>query len=149
MRHYLEPGDAGFDEAFDPLGKAAAAVEPIEKPPRAWYDRISFPPGLRFRRFVLGDSNQMQVRLNDDEGRLLGILWLSRGPMPESLMALLGRGDQRLFERMSRVSEPARRPAAILFADLEASGALSRRLSSRGYFELIRDPLERTVDLSC
>jgi class 3 adenylate cyclase len=27
----------------------------------------------------------------------------------------------------------------ILFADLEASGALSRRLSSRGYFDLIRD----------
>jgi class 3 adenylate cyclase len=44
-----------------------------------------------------------------------------------------------LFERMDRVSEPGRRPPGILFADLEASGALSRRLSSRGYFELIRD----------
>lgn len=40
---------------------------------------------------------------------------------------------------MDRVSEPARRTAAILFADLEASGVLSRHLSSRGYFELIRD----------
>ena len=29
--------------------------------------------------------------------------------------------------------------AAVLFADLEASGVLSRHLSSRGYFELIRD----------
>jgi len=51
----------------------------------------------------------------------------------------LGRGDPRLFERMDRVSDPARRPAGILFADLEASGAHSRRLSSRGYFDLIRD----------
>jgi class 3 adenylate cyclase len=51
----------------------------------------------------------------------------------------LGRGDARLFERMDRVSDPARRSAAILFADLEASGDLSRRLSSRVYFELIRD----------
>ncbi len=40
---------------------------------------------------------------------------------------------------MDRVSEPRRRPAAILFADLEASGALSRHLSSRGYFDLIRE----------
>ncbi len=79
------------------------------------------------------------MRLNDDEGRFLGILWQHRLALPDSLLALLARGDERLFERMSRVSEPARRPAAILFADLEASGALSRRLPSRGYFELIRD----------
>lgn len=63
----------------------------------------------------------MQVRINDDEGRFLGILWLSRGTLPESLLQLLGRGDERLFERMSRVSEPAKRPASILSADLEAS----------------------------
>ncbi|MBK5232527.1 MAG: hypothetical protein JJE13_06065 [Thermoleophilia bacterium] len=139
MRYYLEPGDASFDEAFGPTGEAAAAIEPIEIPPRAWYDRLSFSPDLRFRRFVLGDANQIHLRLNDDEGRFLGVLHLSRSAMPESLMALLGRGDERLFERMNRVSEPARRPAAILFADLEASGVLSRHLSSRAYFELIRD----------
>jgi class 3 adenylate cyclase len=57
--------------------------------------------------------------------------------LPESLMARLGRGDQRLFERMDRVREPGKRAAGILFADLEASGDLSRRLSSRGYFDLI------------
>ena len=67
--------------------------------------------------------------------------------MPESLLTRLGRGDQRLFERMDRVSEPGSRPAAILFADLEASGVLSRRLSSRGYFDLIRD-LTDLIDTS-
>jgi class 3 adenylate cyclase len=40
---------------------------------------------------------------------------------------------------MDAVREPARRPAAILFADLAGSSALSRRLSSSGYFGLIRD----------
>jgi class 3 adenylate cyclase len=139
MRHYLEPGDPEFAEVFGPAAELAEQTDPIGVAPRAWHDRVSFPSDLRFRRFMLGDSNQMQVRLNDDEGRFLGILWQQRGALPESLMALLGRGDERLFERMSRVSEPARRPAAILFADLEASGALSRRLPSRGYFELIRD----------
>ncbi|MBK8293905.1 MAG: hypothetical protein IPK93_03685 [Solirubrobacterales bacterium] len=74
------------------------------------------PQTCASRRFVLGDSNQIHLRLNDDEGQFLGILHMSRGPLPESLMALLGRGDERLFERMNRVSEPARRPAAILFS---------------------------------
>ena len=139
MRHYLEPGNPDFAEVFGRAAKLAEQTDPIEVAPRAWHDRVSHPPDLRFRRFALGDSNHLQVRLNDDEGRFLGILWQHRGTLPESLMALLGRGDEQLFERMSRVSEPARRPAAILFADLEASGALSRRLPSRGYFELIRD----------
>lgn len=40
---------------------------------------------------------------------------------------------------MARLVEPGRREAAILFADLQASGALSRRLSSAAYFELIRE----------
>ena len=42
-----------------------------------------------------------------------------------------------MYERMDAVTIPARRPASILFADLEASGDLARRLSSRGYFELV------------
>jgi class 3 adenylate cyclase len=139
MRRYLQPGDPDFAEVFDLVAGYAAKVEPAEKAPRAWYDRISFPSGLRFRRNMLGDQYQAQLRLNDDDGNFLGVLYLYRGTMPESLVQRLGRGDSRLFERMDRVSDPARRPAAILFADLEASGALSRRLSSRGYFELIRD----------
>ena len=88
---------------------------------------------------MLGDQNQVQVRLNDDAGRFIGVLYIYRGTVPESLLHRLGRGDPRLFDRMARVSEPGRRPAGILFADLEASGPLSRRLSSRGYFDLIRD----------
>ena len=139
MRHYLEPGDPEFAEVFGRAAKPAEHTDPVEVAPRAWHDRVSHPPDLRFRRFALGDTNHLQVRLNDDEGRFLGILWQHRLALPDSLLALLARGDERLFERMSRVSEPARRPAAILFADLEASGALSRRLPSRGYFELIRD----------
>jgi class 3 adenylate cyclase len=39
---------------------------------------------------------------------------------------------------MSALLEPARRPAAILFADLEASSALARRLPTPSYFALIR-----------
>jgi class 3 adenylate cyclase len=43
-----------------------------------------------------------------------------------------------MYERMLALRDPARRQAAILFADVEASGELSRRLSSQAYFALIR-----------
>ncbi|HMS63475.1 MAG TPA: adenylate/guanylate cyclase domain-containing protein [Solirubrobacteraceae bacterium] len=139
MRRYVQPGDPDFDAVFDVAAPYAEKVEPVEVAPRAWYDRLSLPPHLRFRRNMLGDQYQSQLRLNDDGGRFLGVLFLYRSTMPESLVQRLGRGDARLFERMDRVSDPGRRSAAILFADLEASGDLSRRLSSRAYFELIRD----------
>ena len=139
MRRYLQPGDPDFDEVFDLAAPYAAKVEPVEAAPRAWHDTLSFPSHLRFRRTMLGDQQQVHVRINDDAGRFIGVVYLYRGTVRESLLNRLGRGDPRLFERMDRVSEPGRRPAGILFADLEASGALSRRLSSRGYFDLIRD----------
>ena len=139
MRRYLDPADPDFEEIFDSTAPYAAEIEPAEPTPRAWYDRVSFPTNLRFRRSMLGDQHQVQLRISDDEGRFVGVLFLYRGIVPESLLHRLGRGDPKLFERMDRVSEPGRRSAAILFADLEASGVHSRHLSSRGYFELIRD----------
>ncbi|HET7735498.1 MAG TPA: adenylate/guanylate cyclase domain-containing protein [Nocardioidaceae bacterium] len=138
-RHYVDPADDDFEEIFGSMASHVARIEPVRSPPRAWYDRMSFPPGHgRFRRSILGDLHQVQLRVNDDEGRLIGFVYVYRGTIPDGLLHRLGRGDPRLFEGMAGVSEPARRPAAILFADLEASGVLSRRLSSRGYFELIR-----------
>jgi class 3 adenylate cyclase len=139
MRRYLDPSDADFNDTFDSAAALAAEIEPAEHVPRAWFDRLSFPSDLRFRRFILGDQNQVQIRINDDDGVFVGVVFLYRGVLPDALLLRLSRGDQGLFERMDRVSEPGRRTAAILFADLEASGVLSRRLSSRGYFDLIRD----------
>src|SRR5688500_9016230 len=147
MRRYLDPADADFEETFDSTAPYAADIAPVERAPRAWYDRVAFPPNLRFRRSMLGDQHQVQLRISDDEGHFIGVLLLYRSTVPESLMQRLGRGDPQLFERMDRVREPSRRTAAILFADLEASGVLSRHLSSRGYFELIRD-LTDLIDTS-
>ena len=139
MRRYLDPSDADFEEIFDSTAPFAAEIAPVESVPRAWYDRVALLDNLRFRRSILGDQKQVQLRISDDQGRFVGVVYLYRGVLSESLLNRLGRGDPQLFERMDSVSEPARRPAAILFADLEASGVLSRHLSSRGYFDLIRD----------
>ena len=137
MRHYLEPGDELFDEVFGPLREAATRVEPGELR-RAWSTTHEFPDLEGLRVSVLGDVTFLDMRINSDDGEFIGVLRLSRAALPDSLMARLSRGDRGMYERMDRVREPARRAASILFADLESSGELSRRLSSRGYFELIR-----------
>src|SRR5882757_8012670 len=56
-----------------------------------------------------------------------------------SLVALLGRGDAAMYERMARLTHPERRATAILFADLQASGELSRTMPTAAYFELISE----------
>lgn len=58
------------------------------------------------------------IRLRDARGAIAGTVIL---PKPAAGMAMIGAlttmGDLRHFERMQRVAEAARRPAATLFAD--------------------------------
>lgn len=137
MRHYIDPSDELFEEVFRGRTDAARRVVPVDVPPRAWQQTISFVPGHAFRSSIFEDVNFVEWRLSDDRGAFIGVARLVRPTLPDSLLSRLGRGDPRLFERMVRVSEPGRRAAAIMFADIEASGVLSRRLSSRGYFDLV------------
>jgi class 3 adenylate cyclase len=147
MRRYLQPGDPDFEAVFARNAEAAARVRPVEVAPRAWQQTVTFPPEHGFRAAIFSDLTFLELRISADDGTFLGVARLIRTALPEGLLARLGRGDPRLFERMGRVSEPDRRPAGILFADLEASGWLSRRLSSSGYFHLIRD-LTDLIDTS-
>jgi class 3 adenylate cyclase len=139
MRHYLKPEDPDFEEVFGPSAELAAGIEAAEHVPRAWHNTLSFASHIRVRDRMVGEGSQLYIRLNDDQGEFIGVLVLDKPNIPDSLILSLARGDKDLFERMEQVSEPAKRPAAILFADLEASGDLSRRISSRGYFELVRE----------
>jgi class 3 adenylate cyclase len=137
LRGDLEPGTPEFDAVFGPLAGAAARVEPGPRP-RAWSSIHKFPDIEGMRLSWLGDVAFVDVRINSDDGTFLGVMRLSTGDVPDSLLLRLARGDQAHYERMAAVAEPSRRSAAILFADLEASGELSRRLSSRAYFDLVR-----------
>ena len=136
MRAYLDPDDNAFAEVFGPLAKAAARVEPGELI-RAWSSTHSFPDHEGLRTSWLGDITFFDLRLNNDTGEFIGVLRLATPDAPDSLLARMARGDRAMHERMDAVMIPARRPGSILFADLEASGELSRRLSSRGYFDLV------------
>lgn len=92
------------------------------------------------------ESRVTVVLVRDADGRLAGTAII---PMPAPGMAVLGTvaamGDLRHFERMQHVAKAARRPAAILFADLEGSSPLARRLSTASYFALGRR-LARAAD---
>jgi class 3 adenylate cyclase len=79
----------------------------------------------------------MQAR--DLEGRPVMNMFLYGSSLPATILALVARGNPELFQRMARLVEPGRREAAIMFADVQASGALSRRLPSAAYFSLISD----------
>ncbi|MBO0849427.1 MAG: adenylate/guanylate cyclase domain-containing protein [Pseudonocardia sp.] len=81
----------------------------------------------------------------DEQGRLIGTVVLMYLGLRPNLLALLGRGDEPMYERMARVIRPERRSTAILFADLQASGELSRTLPTAAYFGLIRE-LTTTFD---
>lgn len=87
----------------------------------------------------IGPVRYFGVRPRDGDGNPMGAIYLYGSSLPASLLTLVARGDPQMFERMARLVEPGRRSAAILFADLQASGPLSRRLSSAAYFTLIRD----------
>lgn len=134
MRHALEPGTPEFLDAFGPLAERAERIEPVPPPP-LWMQESVFE--LERQRpdetFHFGS-----MRINDADGTFLGVLEFSWPALPGPLTALLARGDAAMYSRMAAMAQPERRPAALLFCDIEASGLLSRRLSSRAYFDLIR-----------
>ena len=81
------------------------------------------------------------MRVHDAAGRLAGTVMIAKPAAGMGVLATMAAGgDLRHFERMQRVAKPARRPAAILFADLEGSSSLARRLSTASYFALGLDP---------
>jgi class 3 adenylate cyclase len=88
------------------------------------------------------------TRLRNGAGQIVGTLFLYK---PAVGMAVLARitalGDPRHFKRIAAVTKPGRRPAAIMFADLESSSSLARRLSTAAYFRLVRR-LARAADQS-
>lgn len=95
---------------------------------------------------VLYDLKVLVERIRDASGATVGssvIFTTAVGMATIGVAAAIG--DLGHFERMQSVAKAGRRPAAVLFADLERSSALARRLSTASYFTLIRR-LARAAD---
>jgi class 3 adenylate cyclase len=101
-------------------------------------------PALSFvaEGMAIGHSVDVPVsalRLRRDDGSLAGTLMVFKPAAGmATLAAATSMGDPRHFALVQRVSKAGRRPAAILFADLEGSSALARRLSTASYFAVGR-----------
>jgi class 3 adenylate cyclase len=78
------------------------------------------------------------VALRHADGSPMGAVLIYAPLLPARVLALVSEGDEAMFTRMADLSEPAQRPAAIVFADIDGSGPLARRLPTAVYFELIR-----------
>jgi class 3 adenylate cyclase len=142
FRRTLEDALANWEDPPDWLPKDAVSsglldqflqqVEP-ERPPLIWTSTFEFlraglPPA---------PIREFHIRLFEDE-EFAGTVLLYEPALPARVLDLVSRGDRGMFERMARLVDPGRRRAAILFADLEASADLSRRLPSAAYFQLLR-----------
>ena len=134
---HLAAGDPGDPDQR--AGARAAAgmifthVDPCPQPPM-WSHTIDW---------LQGDLPPMPIRstafrLHDPDGATIGTLITYDAALPGHVLALVARGDEGMFERMARLFEPGRHQAAILFADLQLSTTLSRRLPSAVYFRLVR-----------
>jgi class 3 adenylate cyclase len=101
-------------------------------------DAISFVAGARGLDRAVGVAT-LAVRVRAPAGRVVGSMIVTK---PDAGMAMIGAvtsmNDHRHFGRMQLVARADRRPAAILFADLEGSSPLARRLPTPAYFALGR-----------
>jgi class 3 adenylate cyclase len=114
------------------------------RPPPVWSYGIDYvsPEGPSVHVHVV------TFALRDEAGGSLGNVVVYHSGLPVSLTAQLVRGDRGMFERMANLAAPGRRSVAIMFADLESSGMLSRHMPSALYFSLIRrltDAMDRAI----
>ncbi len=126
-------GKRAVREMFEPEWRHAVDKFEGAEPPAVWAGQM---------RYVQDDLPPVPVhpltsRVCATDGELLGYLRVYGPGLRAGLATLVARGSEEMFERMARITKPDRRRAAIMFADLQGSSALSRRMSSSAYFSLL------------
>jgi class 3 adenylate cyclase len=124
--------DALLEVADPRFGALLGRIEPVPPPP-LWSTRVD----VKFGNELIG-NDVLLACLHYVDGARAGYVSLVKPEIRAAVLGMLALGDARLFERMSALLQPARRPAAVLFADLEASSLLAKRLATPAYFTVIR-----------
>ena len=137
IRHDVPPDDPDFEDVFGPMAQSAREIEPQTPAWATVVERDADDDQMRSLAWH-GRNFDTYFRITTPEGKHVGTLHISRPHLGDALSGRLSRGHGPMYEQMLSMRDPSRRSAAILFADLEASGELSRGLSSRAYFDLIR-----------
>ena len=136
VRMYPEcmPGHVdGMEISEEAIGQLIDSIEPGPLP----------VIGTMEMEFLQGDLppmpvTEIEIAINDYDGEVVGAVSIYHPGQPARVLAMLARGDEQMYTRMTDLIEPGRHRAAILFADLQGSAALSRRLPSAIYFQLVR-----------
>ena len=102
-------------------------------PAAVWVSQVELDVARR-RRPV----GMLGVTVRTADGTIAGTALVFAPLLPARVLALVSEGDEAMFTRMADLTEPRRRPAAVVFADIDSSGLLSRALPTPAYFELIR-----------
>jgi class 3 adenylate cyclase len=119
----------------EPMRALLEALDPQDAPP-LWAERFTYiEPGSDLSPY---DVDLVAFGLNSGD-EFIGICFLTFMHIRPNLLSLLARGDEPMYERMAHLVDPGKRQAAIFFADLQGSGALSRKLPSATYFRLMRE----------
>lgn len=127
-------GPVAFAETVAPSFRALFASASARPQPDIFTGRFDY------REDGLGpyEVRFLCARIRDNSGAAIGSYVITYMGLRPTLVSLLARGDEAMYERMADLVEPGRHSAAILFADLQDSGDLSRRLPTARYFDLIR-----------
>jgi class 3 adenylate cyclase len=134
--YVLADTDGGRDELRDivdsSLRRMVDSLQPVEA------NAYSYPGLGRGMEKAL-DVPMVALRVRSATGHLAGTVVIAKpAPGMTTIGAMVSEGDPEHVERMRQVAIPARRPAAILFADLDGSAPLARRLPTASYFALSR-----------
>jgi class 3 adenylate cyclase len=133
---HATPGGADAILAMLP-DEAASALGPLadREPETLWWGEVTYlQPGL-----PPAQTRYLTFALTEPDGERIGWAIMYLPAAPARIVSLITRGNQGMFARMAELLQPARHETAILFADIQASSQLARRLSTQRWFELIRD----------
>jgi class 3 adenylate cyclase len=117
----------------------AAGIE-AALPPAMWTGTLDF---VELNGTIV-PSRYSVTMLGHPEAGWIGAVVVIGSPLRATVLDLLTRGDEQLFERIASLATPRAEPAAVLFVDMENSTRLSRSLSTAAYFELISHVLTAT-----
>jgi class 3 adenylate cyclase len=123
----------GLREMLHPaLRDVVDALDPCESSVTGWASPSAY----------LGDmigQASVAFRVRDSVGVVVGTVLFAKPNVDMNTIAMLtAAGDLDHFQRMHRLARVSRRPSAVLFADLEGSAQLSKRMPTAAYFSLVR-----------
>ena len=125
LRSLVDPRLEAVVDQIVESGRSSSAIT-------YYYDGYG-PAGSRPRMVVTA------MRIHQPSGELAGTALIQKPALSMMTLAALGAmGDREHLERLQGVAAAGRRPGAILFADLEDSTPLAKRLSTANYFALGR-----------